>query len=51
VKEKENEYKLFQSSTRDRKRSGDVLIPLWLILEDCLVLGPLGRISGSLQDI
>jgi hypothetical protein len=52
VKEQENEHKLFQSSPRDR-RSGDVLPPLWLLLEECLVLvlGPLGKISGSLWDI
>jgi hypothetical protein len=47
VKEKENECKLFENSPRDRRRSGDVLPPLWLLLEECLVLDPLGRISGS----
>lgn len=48
--EKENEHKLFQNSPRDRRRSGDVLPPCWLLLEKSLflVLGPLGRISGSL---
>ena len=50
VKEKENECKLFQSSPRDWRRLGDVLPPLWLLLEECLVLvlGLLGRIAGSL---
>ena len=50
VKEKENECKLFQSSPKDRRRSRDVLPPLWLPLEEglVLVLGPSGRISESL---
>ena len=51
VKEKENECKLFQSSPRDSRRSGDVLPPLWLLLVECLILGLLGRISGSLPDV
>jgi hypothetical protein len=51
VKEKENECKLFQSSPKDRRRSRDVLPPLWLLLEECLVLGLLRRISGSLREV
>jgi hypothetical protein len=32
-KQKEDEqHKLFQSSLRDRRRSGDALLPLWLPL-------------------
>ena len=31
---KENEHKPFQSSPRD-KRSGDILLYLWLLLEEC----------------
>lgn len=44
AKEKENECRLLQSSHRERRRSGDILSPLWLLLEECLVLvlGPLG---------
>jgi hypothetical protein len=49
VKEKENEHKLVQNSPRER-RSGDILILLWLLLEKCLVLllVPLVRISESI---
>jgi hypothetical protein len=43
AQEKENRYKIFQSSPRDRKKL--VLLPLWLLLEIYLVLV---RISGSL---
>ena len=28
---RENENKLFQSSPRDRRKTGDVLLPLWLL--------------------
>jgi hypothetical protein len=50
---KENEHKLFQSSSRDRRGSGDGLLPLWFPLEECLVLvlGPLGRKSVSIWEI
>jgi hypothetical protein len=37
-KGRKNERKLFQSSPRDRRRLIDVLPPLWLLLEKCLVL-------------
>ena len=49
VKEKEIEHNLFQSSPRE-KRLGDILLPLWLLLEECLflLLVPLGRISEFL---
>jgi hypothetical protein len=30
-KRKKNENKLFQSSPRDRRKMGDVLLPLWLL--------------------
>jgi hypothetical protein len=30
AKNKENEKKLFQSSPRDRRKLGEVLLPLWL---------------------
>lgn len=46
---KEREHRLFQSSPRDRRQSGDVLPPLWLPLEEglVLVLGPLVSSLGS----
>lgn len=44
AKEKENECRLLQSSHRER-RSGDILSPLWLLLEECLVL----VLSGSFR--
>jgi hypothetical protein len=31
AKKRENENKLFQSSPRDRRKLGDVLLPLWLL--------------------
>ena len=40
AKEKKNGYKLFQSSPRDRRKLGDILFPLWLLLEISLVLVP-----------
>ena len=36
-KEKENRYRLSQCSPRDRRKSGDVLLPLWLLLEISLI--------------
>jgi hypothetical protein len=51
AKEKENECKLFQSSPRNRRRLGGLLLPLWLLLEECLILDLLGRITGSVQDV
>lgn len=48
AQEKEHEHKLFQSSRMDRKRSGNILLPLCLPLEECLVLFPLCKISGFL---
>lgn len=49
-KRRKMNVKFFQSFPRYR-RLGDVLPPLWLLLEECLVLGLLGRISGSLWDM
>jgi hypothetical protein len=31
AKKRKNENKLFQSSPRDRRKTGDVLLPLWLL--------------------
>jgi hypothetical protein len=45
---REGKHKLFQNSLRDRKKLGDVLLPLWLLLEISIVLV---RISCSLWDI
>ena len=47
AKEKENGNKLFQSSPGVRRKSGDIPLPLWLLLEISLVLVLvlLGRIS------
>jgi hypothetical protein len=39
-------YKLVQSSPRDRRKWGDVLLPLWILMELCPILS---SHSGSLS--
>lgn len=53
VKEKGSECNLFQSSPGVRRKLGDILLPLWLSLRECLVLvlRPLGGTSRSISSL